>query len=65
MIAGGASVLQLTDYIVVEVALYQAYQNGVMCDELCAILRNAGFELIWAFNVYPASADFFFGRTKR
>lgn len=59
VIMGGEATLRRARYLVTEAALYPSYAGGVMLDELCATLRGVGFELIWGFNVFGASADLF------
>jgi FkbM family methyltransferase len=59
VIQGGPATLSRTRYLVTEAALFPAYQGGVMLDELCEHLRGLGFEMIWAFEVFAASADLF------
>ena len=64
VIKGGANTLGLTRYLVTEAALFPAYEGGVMLDELCGQLRELGFEMVWAFDVFGASADIFWRNSR-
>ncbi|MEM9354934.1 MAG: FkbM family methyltransferase [Pseudomonadota bacterium] len=61
---GAERTLQRTTTVIVEAALLPTYEGGIMADELCAMLRDRGFELAYAFNVYAASADLLFVRRR-
>jgi FkbM family methyltransferase len=59
VIAGGRQVFRSTRFLIVEAALYPSYAGGIMIDELCASLRELGFELVWGFNICGGFCDLF------
>ncbi len=68
VINGAQELLGRTSWIITEVSFAPLYDKGVLVDEVCELLRRAGFQLETAFGWsngqqgYPLQADFLFSR---
>ncbi len=63
VLEGARDLLKRCDFLILEGALVPSYEDGIMIDKLCHLLVSEGFRLRYAYNVYAASADFFWART--